>query len=97
MRTIHIDGLFPGVEDERVLSSDPARRRVEIDFVARLVSIGKATGEVVLNASKAAGKREDVFFTSLKAIQNPIFEQISSVLEKDVPEQEGFGKFKGSS
>ena len=75
------------------LSPEAEKRSIELAFLRRLTAMASdAAAQVLAVADKPdAGK---LFAESYAQIRSPIFEAISSQMEKSVPEDAGFGRFR---
>jgi hypothetical protein len=74
------------------LSTDPARRSVELAFLRRFSALAEAAGAAVLsNAEQADG---DSVSANLARVQSPVFKRAARALEQTVPESAGFGRFR---
>jgi len=75
------------------LSPEAEKRSIELAFLRRLTAMasGAAAQILVLADQPDAG---ELFEDSYAQIRNPIFETISSQMEKSVPEDAGFGRFR---
>lgn len=74
-----------------VLSDEPARRSVELDFLRRITDASEATGTAVL--SKAAQAEGDTV-ANMARMQNPVFKRLARALEEAIPTDRGFGRFR---
>jgi len=80
------------VKADPALSADPGKRRVELEFVQRLL-------DLAFNAVEFAGATRpprDTFAVGFARMNDPRFVQLSHELEKSVPERSGFGKFRAN-
>lgn len=75
-------------------SAEPEKQRIELSFLERFVN-AKAVESAKELRFVAKMTPETRFAQSHAQMQNPVFRLLSSLLEQSVPEEKGFGKFRG--
>ncbi|OWQ89377.1 hypothetical protein CDN98_02215 [Roseateles terrae] len=73
------------------LSAEPGKRSVELAFLSRLMDAAKTAGSAVL---KRADRAPSSVATSLEHMQNPVFQQAARAMERSMPVNTGFGRFR---
>lgn len=78
----------------KYFSAEPEKQRIELSFLERLVNAKavESAKELRFEAKMTPEKR---FAKSYDQIRNPVFRLLSNLLEPSVPEEKGFGKFRG--
>jgi hypothetical protein len=84
--------LTDGVSD--MLSPESEKRRIELAFLARIARAFKLGGSLALERA-GSSKGADSFSASYARMRSPVFEAMSKSLEQTVPEDAGFGRFRG--
>lgn len=88
----------PGVLGE-VLSSDEAKREVELAFVSRYMRLMNKSTRRAIRLARAAGVRQDELEVSISADlalrMSAEFAEIARELERQLPEDLDFGRFSG--
>jgi hypothetical protein len=75
-----------------VLSQDSATRAIEMAFLRRICDVSEAdTRSVPKNLSRT---RPDTVSASLQAMHNPVFAELAAELERELPMDATFGRFK---
>jgi hypothetical protein len=75
-----------------VLSSNPAEREIELAFLRRIVAESQS---FTANTLRALGiGRPETLEGRLKEMQSPVFAQLATELERDVPQGASFGRFR---
>lgn len=88
VRTPRHDAFPEGFED--TLSAQSDKLAIEMAFLTRLVDAMRATATGFLDP--AVG---DNVTAAYGHMSSPVFERIAQVLERDVPKDAGFGRFRG--
>lgn len=78
-----------------LFSSDPQRRQVERELLARWTDELEAASAVALLATDAPAAHP--FERDLSRMQHPVFQRLARALEKPVPQDTGFGRFRDSA
>lgn len=75
-----------------LLSDEPDRRSVELDFLRRLSnSLDTKAAHVI----EVADKRPlEVFPAQYELMHSPLFDDLAKVMAGDIPEDEDFGPFR---
>lgn len=75
----------------KVLSRDPELRKVELEFLRRMLQAARASGAAIPPQAE-----DRSFELDLATMQTPIFQDLAHLLEHSVPEAVGFGRFRGN-
>lgn len=75
-----------------VLSSDPETRRVELALLARVVEVARKTADAALLRANGEPGPE---LAAYARFTSPIYASMARRMEANVPEDTGFGKFRG--
>lgn len=78
---------------EGLLSVEPKKRQVEVQFLLRILQTTKLRSAQALGLV-ARATPDERFSQAYSRMQHPVFRELSRVLEQSVPQKTGFGKFR---
>ena len=74
-----------------IFSSNPAERKIEEDFLCRMLESMRNNSQALLDDQ--GDSRESAVTQQLRLFEVPAFRKLGEDLEKSVPEESGFQKF----